>query len=266
MERRGEADHAFQDGQVVRVVQHAAHETLVDLQRGDRQALQVGERGVSGAEIVEGEPYAEVEAFVDDARNAGQILQRAGFQDLQLQVAAPDRAVAREQIAQAVDEVRLLQLSRADIDADRNVQSALAPAFLGRERRVDDPFADVHRCPVILDERKKRRRRQQALFGMPPANQRLRADDRAGAHVDLGLEEQHELPGDKRFLDVLQAFVVPAHDAVLVGLAQQLVGVDALALGIEGHAEAAGNLQNLVADGRRMAGRGKYPVDHGNAG
>ena len=57
-ESGAEADHAFDDGQIVRIPQHVVHERLVDLQGIDRQLAQVGEGGEAGAEVVQRKAHA----------------------------------------------------------------------------------------------------------------------------------------------------------------------------------------------------------------
>ena len=37
----GKADHALHDGQIARIVEHVAHEVLVDLEHAGGQALEV---------------------------------------------------------------------------------------------------------------------------------------------------------------------------------------------------------------------------------
>src|SRR6516165_3392658 len=54
----GESDDRFQD-HWTRPALRGADKGLVDLQRIEREALQIGQRGVAGAEIVDREPDAE---------------------------------------------------------------------------------------------------------------------------------------------------------------------------------------------------------------
>ena len=64
-----------------RVGHQVAHERLVDLQLRQRQALEIGERGVTGAEVVERETDAErtqrsmrsITASVSSIRLLGQL-------------------------------------------------------------------------------------------------------------------------------------------------------------------------------------------------
>ena len=121
---------------------------------------------------------------------------------------------------------------------------------------------------------------------MLPADQRFGANHRARAHVDLGLEVHHELAVAESAPNLLQRFVQSAHVAVLigveqviavlagelglvhglVGLAQQLVGVDLVALRVEGDAETGRDLEHEVADRDRLCRRRQQAVEHRQAG
>jgi hypothetical protein len=54
-----QGDDGAHDGGVVGVGQHVAHKGLVDLELIQRQALEVAQAGVAGAEIVEREAHAQ---------------------------------------------------------------------------------------------------------------------------------------------------------------------------------------------------------------
>jgi len=43
VEGGGQAQHAFEDVQVFRIIEHIAHETAVDLEQIDRETLEVGQ-------------------------------------------------------------------------------------------------------------------------------------------------------------------------------------------------------------------------------
>ena len=62
VQRRGQAEDTAENGPVVRVVEHVAHEALIYLEWCDREAFEVGQRRVAGAEIVEGKGNADFAA------------------------------------------------------------------------------------------------------------------------------------------------------------------------------------------------------------
>ena len=278
-----QAEHAFEDGQVVGVVEHVAHEALVDLELVHGQALEVGQRGVAGAEVVQREGHAHVAAGHHDLGDAGQVAQSAGLQHLQLQVAVLHLGVGGQAGAQALHEIGLLQLARTQVDADRQVQAGGAPGVHLLQGGLHHPLADVERQRVVLDDGQEAAGRQQAAVRVLPADQRFGPDDLARAHVHLGLVVQHELVVEQGVADVLDALVVAAHAAVLlgiedvaavlagqlglvhglVGLAQQLVGIDLFGLRVGGQAQAGRDLQRQLADGHGLGGGGQHAVDHG---
>src|SRR2546427_807790 len=50
-----QGDDGARNGRVVGVAEHVAHEAAVDLELVQRQALEIGQRGVAGAEVVQRE-------------------------------------------------------------------------------------------------------------------------------------------------------------------------------------------------------------------
>ncbi len=262
MEHGGQAQDAFDDVEVFRIVVHGAHETAVYLQGLDGQVAQVGQRGVAGAEVVQGAVDADAVAGVYHFRHLEQVRHRARFEDLQLQRVGTERRIGRQPLGQGGHEVILLQLVRAYVDADGQVQAARLPGGGLLQGRVDDPAAQLQADRLIVDHGDELGRLQQAAARMLPAQQRLDADQGARAQVDLGLVVQLELAlrhGLAHFLQVfelaLEGFVmldVEQVEAVLagqlglvhglVGVAQQLVG--ARFIGREqGDADAGRQLQ-----------------------
>ena len=65
-EQVGELDDREDDGVARAILFQVGDEALVDLDDVDREALEVGERGVAGSEVVEGERHAELLQLVED--------------------------------------------------------------------------------------------------------------------------------------------------------------------------------------------------------
>ena len=93
-----------------------AHERLVDLDRVEREALQVGERRMAGAEIVEREADAELAHARQHLRGIFGVLHHQRLGQFELERAARDRR-ARQHGAQVLDQVVAQQLARRDVDA-----------------------------------------------------------------------------------------------------------------------------------------------------
>jgi hypothetical protein len=164
-EGAGQADHAFDDGAVLRVVEHVVHETAIDLQHVDRQPLQVGQRGVAGAEVVEREAHAQALAAGQQGRGGLDVGMGRGFEHLEFQVGDSGLAWRASSSRQAQREVRLLQVSRRDVDADRDVEAVAPPLRQVLQRLREHPVADARRQAGVLDQRQELQRRDQALRG-----------------------------------------------------------------------------------------------------
>ena len=78
-------DDGAGDGGVVGVHQHVAHEGVVDLQFGQRQALEIGERGVAGAEVVEREAHAQAAQFGHARDDLVDVLEQHAFGEFDAQ-------------------------------------------------------------------------------------------------------------------------------------------------------------------------------------
>jgi hypothetical protein len=168
-EGAGQADHAFDDGAVLRVVEHVVHEAAVDLEHVHRQALEVGQRGVAGAEVVQRKAHADALAARQQGRGGLDVGMGRGFEHLDFEVRRQRLAVARQQFAQAQREVGLLQVARRDVDADREVQPVAPPLRQVVQRLRDDPVADARRQAGVLDQRQELQRRDQPCWGVPSA-------------------------------------------------------------------------------------------------
>ena len=173
---------------------------------------------------------------------------------------------------QAISKVNLLQLARTDVDADRDVKSGCAPRRDPRQGVAQHPFAHADCQRVIFDIGQEGRRSQQTPLGMLPSNQRLDAEHRAAAHIDLGLIVQDELALHQRGMDLVDALMMAAHAAIelgvenvnavlatqlgdihrLIRVAQQLVRVDRLRLREKSQSQAGRHLHSQAVDVHRL--------------
>ena len=185
--RLGQADDALHDGQVIAVVQHVADEALVDLERARRQALEIGERGITRAKVVQRKIHPERLAFGHQRSNVADILERCGFQQFDLKAMARQPGVRGEEGFQAENEVVPGQMVGRDIDADDHLEPGIAPRTDLAQRFLNDPFAQRDIGRTVLDHTEKLRRHEQAALGMLPADQCLGTDHAAAPHVDFRL-------------------------------------------------------------------------------
>ena len=273
MEGLGQPNHALHDGQIVRIHQHVAHEALVDLDLLGTQALEVGERGIAGAKVVQRKAHAQGLAAAHDVGHQRNVVQRVGLQDLQAQPARGHLGLLVQQLGQALAEAFFLQLHGVDVHAHRQIQALALPVGHLAQCAGNHPLPYVDADGVVLNGGQEGRWRQQPALGVLPADQCLGANDRARAHVDLGLVVQHEfavlqpLANPGHFfplgfdgLVVLHIEQVEAVLACLLGLVHGLVGVadEQVGLhtvgGVDGDAYAGRDLQQVLVHLHRVGG------------
>src|SRR3954471_12885517 len=99
------------DGRVALAAgRHAVDEGLVDLERVDREAPQVAQRRVAGAEVVEGQPDPEVLEQLDLAGRLRGVLREQRFGDLEREQRRL-QARALQGLRDIPDEVGVLELA-----------------------------------------------------------------------------------------------------------------------------------------------------------
>src|SRR5215467_5140894 len=87
VEALGHGDHRAHDGAVAALVAEPLHEGAVDLERVHREALEIAERRVPGAEVVDGEPHAQVLELAELGESGGRVLHHHALRDLELEAA-----------------------------------------------------------------------------------------------------------------------------------------------------------------------------------
>ena len=83
----GQAQNSLQDGEVVRVLQHVANEALIDLEDLRRQALEIGERRITGTKVIERKTDAERRGSLDNRGDQRNVFERATLQHFQFKIA-----------------------------------------------------------------------------------------------------------------------------------------------------------------------------------
>ena len=167
-------------------------ERTVHLQHGYRQLLEIGQRRVARAEIVDGDVETGTGQGVQLGHRQGHVLHQAGFGHLQLQVFGGNSAGA-DDIDQPAGEIRLHQLHRRDVDRQGEIvgnRLLPAPASQGRERFKDHPAADAQDLATGLGDGHELPRGNPAVRRAFPAQQRLGANNVPGGQGHLGLVRQ----------------------------------------------------------------------------
>ena len=141
-ERRAEHEHGGDDRRRARVVRHALEEAAVDLEHLDGQVAEASERGVAGAEVVDGEG----QAGVGEVRERGAVralvaedraLRQLGAEAVGLEVVALDALEDR------LDEIGTPQLARRDVERRA---AARSPARATARRARTGPRGPSPRC------------------------------------------------------------------------------------------------------------------------
>jgi hypothetical protein len=112
-----EAGHRPDDGGVLRLVAHALDERAVDLETVHRQTLQIRERGVAGAEVVDGQAHADRLEGVQPVEHPRVVAHQDGLADLELQATRVEPGLTHDG-GDFLGERLPLELARREIDAD----------------------------------------------------------------------------------------------------------------------------------------------------
>src|SRR5258706_14353337 len=158
-------------------------EAAVDLDLVERKALQIAQRGIAGAEIVECDPHPDAAKLVQDRERGFVVADQHGLGDLQLQPVRR-KAGGRQRGNDLQRERAALELNRRDVDRELDM---VGPCHGFRARRRQHPFAKLIDQTGVFRNRNELGGRDHATFGVPPAQQRLAAGDLVVLEADAGL-------------------------------------------------------------------------------
>ena len=97
------------------VIGNVSHKSLIDLQLVDREVGQVGERGVSGAEIVDRKSHADRFQRTELSDGLATLLHQGAFGDLQLDVVRRQAGLAKDGANSLID-ARNSEAARRHVD------------------------------------------------------------------------------------------------------------------------------------------------------
>ena len=117
-------DHGLDD-RAVRVAVEPGDERPVDLDRVERQVLQVGQRRVAGAEVVEHEPDAHVAQPAERPDPDLGLVHHDALGDLELERRRVEPGLGQDRV-DLVDEVRLAELAGRQVDRHHQARAARA--------------------------------------------------------------------------------------------------------------------------------------------
>ena len=161
--------------------------------------MEVAERAIPGAEVIDREPHAEIPQAVERVDRPVEVVDDGAFRDLQLQKMRRkpgDRQDARH----PPHDVWLAKLPGRDVDrhAEGHVREAAQEFGRLAAGLIEHPLADADDLAGLFGHRDELRRRDQPALPVLPADEGLHADHVAGRELDFGLVVQHKFPAVDR--------------------------------------------------------------------
>ncbi len=176
-QRVGEIDHVRNDRRRRFVRRHVTHEGAVDFHRVDRESLQVDQRRLAGAEVVDGDADADLLQLAHGIHRHLDVLHGHRLGNLEFDPGGIAGVLPHD----AVDhpgEAELLELWRRDVDPDpHRRQAGVPPVSQVVADAAQNPFADRNDESRLLAQADEVARRDQPPRRMVPPDQRFERDD-----------------------------------------------------------------------------------------
>ena len=182
-----EVDDGPDDGDVLAALAQRRDEAAVDLDLLHREALEVGQRRVPGAEVVDREADAEVAQPVQQRDGAGGVGHDRALRDLQGEPVRRD-AVPPQETVDLLDEVGVVQAARGQVDRHADVVTRRAPLGAGGQRGVEHERGQRADEAAALGDGDELVGRDVTQLGVAPAGQRLDPRDLAVGQPALRLD------------------------------------------------------------------------------
>ena len=175
-------DDRARDRRRVAVGRQVVDERAVDLDLVDRQFLQMAERRIAGAEIVDRDPQARAPSAASGAASRRPGRPSACARSARARADRPATPLGRQHLRDRLDEADRLELhaSTGSPPPARPPGPSHASARAAR-RLAQHPLADRQHQAALLGHRDELVGHQQAALRVVPADQRLGADQRAVA-------------------------------------------------------------------------------------
>ena len=165
----GHRQHQLDDGGVVDVVRRVVHEALVDLQLVQGEALQVGQAGIAGAEVVDRETNAQRGKLGHAADGFLEVVDEQAFGDFENQLGWRGASVDQHAL-DLPDEVGLAKLPWADIDGNRQRVALLATARQRQAGLLEHPGPEFEDHARFFRDRHELRRWHKAAQRVAPSH------------------------------------------------------------------------------------------------
>ena len=252
--RGGDIDDRLDDaGRALRLAD-IGDEAAVDLDLVEREALQIAQRGIAGAEIVERNADPDGAQLVQHRERRIVVADQHRLGDLELEPAC-GQTRGRQRCDDLQRQRAALELHRRDVDREADIVRPGRGLDAGRGQH---PLAELVDQAGLLGDRDEFGRRDHAALRMAPAQQRLAAGDPVVLQVEAGLIINLEAAVDDGLAQVHLQDAAGADLGVHVGLEEAM---GAAAGGLGGVHRQIGIFQDLVEVGtilrrQRNADRG----------
>ena len=186
-----QGDDRLRDRGVARVGFDVGDERNVDLERVDREVLQVRQARVPGAEIVDRHREAFLAQVLQHLLDRVEVVQQARLGDFELDPLGLAAGLAHD-LRDALRQVLAIELAAGKVHRHLKRQARLMPRRALRRRGAHHPVAQGVDKAGFLGQRDEHLRLHVAMLGVMPAQQRLGADDRLVAQAHHRLVVQRE--------------------------------------------------------------------------
>ncbi|MDP9397604.1 MAG: hypothetical protein M3P96_07150 [Actinomycetota bacterium] len=170
----------------------AGDEGTVDLQGVDGELLEIGQRRVAGAEVVEGELHAQLLDLAQPAQRRVGVVQEQGLGDLEDQYGWIETALG-EGRGDVVGDLSRHDLPGGEVDVDPQRAARVGPGAGLPARFGQDPAPHGHDEPGLLGQADEVVGADESPLRVLPAQQRLDAGDLPRTQLEDRLVVQDEL-------------------------------------------------------------------------
>ena len=185
-------DDGAGDLPVLFALRQTVDEAAVDLQYVDGELLEVVQRRIAGAEIVDGDAQAQALEVGEGLHGAGHVLHQRALGQLQFQTGWRNTAVF-ENRGDARVQITFGELPGREVDRDlRYTDLGRVPAFQLATGFGQDPVTDLHHQPQFFQHRNEVVWRHQSASRVLPAQQGLDAGQALAVAGKLRLVMQDE--------------------------------------------------------------------------
>src|SRR3569623_1790637 len=258
-------DDGGDDGRVVLIGLHVADEGAVDLESLDREALEIAQRRIARAEIVDGEAHAHAVERGDIVARDLVALHQHALGDLELEQLGFERRQMQD-MHHLLTQTEIAELPARQVHGDAQ-RAVLLPRRGPAAGLFQDPVADRHDEAGRFEQWDEFERVHQPEIGVAPAQQGLETGDVPRREIDLRLVVMTELlalqraaqagveaePLERLHAHVRGIILIGAAALILraihrdVGVLEQGVGVVAV-LWIDAHADAGVDIELVAFD------------------